>query len=379
MAHDTHRPSNTMIRIAITSVGSLVGQNILDALAGRRQGIEVVGINSVAAAAGNFRCDRAYLAPPAARSDEYRGRLAAVFHDENPDLVLPGRDDDVAVLAQMKAADARLAAALPVGPAALADVLADKAESLQFARRHDLPYVDSAPAGEPDAVARLRARHGYPLVAKPRQGNGSRGVRIVFDDVQLAAVAALPDYLVQPYLEAEADLWNWRDLGRDGTPLFHAPPLRQLACQAVIGPDGRLLGQVATIAELVMGRLERTWRIDDPAVDDVVRRYAAAFAAEGWIGALNLQGRRDRDGRFHVYELNGRFTGGTNARLHLGFDEVALLVGAFTAHRLPPRASVGRHGIVTKSLAEFALSPADVERLQADGRWTPAERGTPAG
>lgn len=91
-----------MIRIAITSVGSLVGQNILDSLEGRREGIEVVGVNSVAAAAGNFRCDRAYLAPPASRSGEYLDRLAAVLNEEKPDLVLPGRDDDVLALARLK-------------------------------------------------------------------------------------------------------------------------------------------------------------------------------------------------------------------------------------------------------------------------------------
>jgi len=358
-----------MIRIIITSVGSLVGQNILDSLEGRREDVEVVGINSIAASAGNFRCDCAYLAPPAARSIEYLERLAAIVRDEKPDLVLPGRDDDVSVLAQLREADASLAPALPVGLLALARVLEDKAESLQFARRHDLPYVDSVLAGEAAATARLLERYGYPLVAKPRRGNGSRGVRIVFEDTQLAAVAALPDYLLQPYLAPEAELANWRDLGRDGVPLFHAPPLPQIVCQAIVGPDGRLRGQLATIAELVMGRLERTWCLDDPAVDHVVSRYATAFAADGWVGALNLQGRRDADGRFNVYELNGRCTGGTTARLHLGFDEIALLVEAFTRHRLPPRESVGRHGIVTKSLAEFAMSPADIERLRDDGRW----------
>lgn len=202
-----------MIRIAITSVGSLVGQNILDSLEGRREGIEVVGVNSVAAAAGNFRCDRAYLAPPASRSGEYLDRLAAVLNEEKPDLVLPGRDDDVLALARLKEAQGQGAPALPVGPAALAHVIADKAASLQFARRHDLPYVDSVPASEPDAVARLLRRYGYPLVAKPRQGNGSRGVRVVFDDMQRAAVGALPDYLVQPYFEPEAELASWRDLG----------------------------------------------------------------------------------------------------------------------------------------------------------------------
>jgi len=365
-----------MTRIAITSVGSLVGQNILDALHGRRDGIEVVGINSAAEAASNFRCERAYLAPAAASGGDYLRRLSSILRDEAPELVLPGRDDDVPALAQLKQTQPRLASSFPVGPHRLASILGDKWASREFARANDLPYVESAPADELQAVETLVARHGYPLLAKPRVGNGSRGVRIVFDDRQRAAVAALDGYLLQPYLEPEADLMTWRDLARDGTPLFHAPTLRQIACQAIIGPDRRLRGLFCTIVELVMGRLERTYWLDDPGVADIARRYAEAFAAEGWVGALNLQGRRDGGGTFNVYELNGRFTGGTTARLHLGFDEVALLVEAFTGRRLPARSSVGRDGIVTKSLTEFAIRPADIERLQADGCWQRAGTAT---
>ena len=78
-----------MTKIAITSVGSLVGQNILDALEGRRAGIEIVGINSAADAAGNFRCDRADMAPLADRPGEYLERLASILLDERPDLCCP--------------------------------------------------------------------------------------------------------------------------------------------------------------------------------------------------------------------------------------------------------------------------------------------------
>lgn len=360
------------MKIAVTSVGSLVGQNILDSLEGRRHGVEVVGINSSAAAAGNFRCNRVYLAPPAARSGEYFERLASILREECPDLVLPGRDDDVAALARLKEAQPSLGAALPVGPLRLARILDDKWSSRGFALEHGLPYVDSALADDAPAVDRLLDAWGYPLVAKPRNGNGSRGVRIVFDETQRAAIARLPGYLMQAYLEPEADLMTWRDLTRDGVPLFHAPTLQQIACQAVIGPGGGFLGMVCTIAELVMGRPEKVCRIDDAEVADVVRRYADALAQAGWVGSLNLQGRRDRDGQFQVYELNGRCTGGTSARLHLGFDEVSLLVEAFTRTRLPPRRSVDGNGVVTKSLADFALSRPEIARLERDGCWVRA-------
>jgi carbamoyl-phosphate synthase large subunit len=358
-----------MLKIAVTSVGSLVGQNILDALEGRRDGVELVGINSTAEAAGNFRCDRAYLAPPAAQAPAYLDRLGSILRDEAPGLVLPGRDDDVLALALLKENDTRLRGAITVGPAHLARILGDKWDSQAFAQAHGLPYVDSVPADDPAAVGRLLARFGYPLLAKPRDGNGSRGARIVFDDAQRAALAARPGYLFQPYLEPEPELAAWRELTREGTPLFHAPTLRQIGCQAIIGADGRLRGLLCTVVELVMGRLERTFCLDDAEVADVALRYAEAFAAAGWTGALNLQGRRDDQGRLRVYELNGRLTGGTTARLHLGFDELAMLAEAFAGHRLPGRPSVGRRGVVTKSLAEFAVDPADIARLQADQCW----------
>ena len=136
-----------------------------------------------------------------------------------------------------------------------------------------------------------------------------------------------------------------------------------------VGPYGRVRGLICTFVHLVMGRPERIVSLDDAEACEVARRYVDTFAAAGWIGVLNMQRRRDSNGKFRVYELNGRFTGSTAARLHLGFDEVGLVVEAFSGHTLPPRPSIGRRGIVTKSLVEFATSPADIEPLRATGRW----------
>lgn len=47
-------PNKLMLKILITSVGSLVGQNILDSLEGRREGVRVIGVNSLAEAASNL-------------------------------------------------------------------------------------------------------------------------------------------------------------------------------------------------------------------------------------------------------------------------------------------------------------------------------------
>ena len=122
---------------------------------------------------------------------------------------------------------------------------------------------------------------------------------------------------------------------------------------------------------MVMGRCERTYRLGEARTADVARRYVNASAGKGWVRMLDLQGRRDPGGTFRVYELSGRFTGASAARLHLDFDEVGMLIEAFTGCMLPPPPPLGSAGVVTKSLADFPLPDGAVEQLQAAGRWQP--------
>ena len=84
------------MKVLLTSVGSLVGQNILDVLEypgfSRRSLMRVVGSNSVPDAACNFRCDRCYLLPLTATA-EYSARMREILLEESSrsHIVLPRR------------------------------------------------------------------------------------------------------------------------------------------------------------------------------------------------------------------------------------------------------------------------------------------------
>ena len=88
-------------RILLISGGSLVGQKVLDALAGRRSGVELVATNSVPTGISLFDFDAVYLTletvgAPAA----FERRFSEILALERPDLVIPCRDDDVVFLAE---------------------------------------------------------------------------------------------------------------------------------------------------------------------------------------------------------------------------------------------------------------------------------------
>ncbi|MSU48243.1 MAG: hypothetical protein EXS37_03985 [Opitutus sp.] len=87
-------------RILITGVGSLIGQNLLNALETRRACVDVVGTNAAIDSTRVLRCDRTHLVP---RNDQpgYATRLSEIIREESPDLVFPGRDPDVVVLSEL--------------------------------------------------------------------------------------------------------------------------------------------------------------------------------------------------------------------------------------------------------------------------------------
>ncbi len=356
------------MRILITSVGSLVGQNILDALEGRREGLWVAGTNSLAETPNLFRCDLALRAPPASDPEAWCAFTADLIRRDSFDLVFPARDDDILLLARLRDQHADLRRCITCGPAKLAHMMEDKWQSYLFACAQGLPFVETARAGQ--ALADLVAAKGYPLVAKPPSGNGSRGVRIVHTAAQLEVAAAEPGNLFQEYLSPDAAIREGAEFCRGGTPLFYAPRYTQLAAQAVISPAGAVHAIHCGEVTMVMGRAERSVTVDQPDFTAIAHAYAQTLAAAGWVGLMNLQGRRDAAGQFKVYELNGRIAGASTTRLLLGFDEVGMLAELFAGKALPASPKGGApQRIVHKNLTEFVIEPEALRSFEAEGRW----------
>jgi len=356
------------MRILITSVGSLVGQNILDTLDGRREGVVLIGTNTLGASPNLYRCDRALRSPPAAEAEAWISFVQALIRREEIDLVLPARDDDILLLSRLRDRCPEMRRCITCGPAELAEIMEDKWRSFRFAQELGLPFARTARAGT--ELEALVAEAGFPLLAKPPAGNGSRGVHIIHTAAQLAAATREPGLLFQEYLAPNATVHASANLCEHGSPLFHAPPYTQLAAQAVISPEGEVRALFCGEVTMVMGRCERSIAIHDADLEAISRQYAEAFAAKGWAGSFNMQGRRSAAGEFKVYELNGRIAGASATRLLLGFDEVSLLAELFAGQALAPSPRGGRKDrIVHKSLTDFVIEAADLARFESEGEW----------
>lgn len=360
-----------MTTLLILSVGSLVGTNILDAAADFRPGLRVLGINSEAAAPNNFRCDQVWLAPPAEQREAYWQCVERVLEAEQPDLVLAGRDDDIGQMAAWREHHPRWARCLAAGPSALAGPMADKLLGHAWAGQQDLPFAPTVAADAPDApalCARWQAEFDGALIAKPRDGNGSRGVRLLLDEAALQAALGDARLVIQPYLSDPAPYRQLQQQRGSGLPLFWTPALTQYVAQTVIGPDGRILGRMDMQARMVAGRCELAQPLDDPAFRAIGDRCAQAFAKGGWRGPVNAQFVHHPRLGYQAIEFCARVAGGMYPRLLLGFDELGLSLAAWTGQRFvrPGRPAAERVHRVTRDVAESA---ADTARLRSQGTW----------
>ena len=362
------------LTLLISSAGSLVGQNILDALAPVRDRLRIIGLNYDAENPRVFRCHKTYLAPQVDDEAAFTARLLDVIDRESPDLIFPGRDHDVLLLARVREQHPELARCIPCGPSWLAEMMQDKLQTWEFAAAHQVPFAETISCQSSDATfTSFLSRHPFPLIAKPQTGYGSLGVRIVFHPSQLEQVRQLKDYVVQPFLDADADLLQHVPDLSAGVPLFFGfPEERQYTFQATIGPDGLPCEPCYTINRMVMGRTDRAQRIDDPSLAEFAHRWLEALSAAGWRGSVNLQCRKLTDGSFSGFELNGRMSGSSSARCYLGFNEPQILTEQFVGPDRWPEASrpVIHPGFVQRSPTDGFVDSIEVEALKSQGEWT---------
>lgn len=355
-------------RILITSVGSRVGWAMLTTLHPLRSRLVVIGCNSLAAAPTMFDCDRAYRVPKTSDTPAYREALRTIVLRERPDLIIPGRDEELAVLSELSTDPVCNTTRVLVPPPNLVPVFNDKLETARFAARHALPFA--ATADEPEAVTALIEAHGFPLVVKPRLGgHASKEVRVVTNAAQLRAALARGNMLAQERLNPETLLGLDDFSPETGVPLHYAVDDLRHAAEWLLDDTGEIFSLQGAISH-TEGPLSMNMRLtDNVALVEVATDYARALARAGHRGVANIRGKLLADGRFVPFELNGRFTGSAVARAYMGCNQVAQAVCHFLWREPYANAPLYPNTTVLRVSIYRGVDQIAIDALETHGFW----------
>ncbi len=367
------------IKILIASVGSLVGQNILDALEfpefNRRNLVHITGTNSISLTANNFRCDECYLVPPTA-SEEYPETMCEIIKKTEPDLILCARDADTYANKLLKIKDNTLPGKLPYGSLQSVDCALDKWKSYLFCKKYQLPFAESIIKREQienNDLEEFINSFGYPVIAKPIQGFASKGVYFVGDWKDAVHFYDQDEYMLQEYLGNPDDVRNYLTSLEGPKPLFtEIPGVSHHTCHVPISPDGSI-GEIFVLKNHHnFGAVTKLQRVHHPELEELANRFAEAFIEEGGFGPLSIQFRPDKNGVQKAQEMNLRTTGSTYPRLMMGQDEIGTIINwmlpsvHFPVYKRP---KPGYDAVILKSLYSYQLIEDDIYDLERTGYW----------
>lgn len=367
------------LKILITSVGSLVGTNILDVLDfpgfSRRDAVTVYGTNSIPVSPNNFRCDECFLLPNTSSGD-FGKLIIDIINKVQPDLILSGRDEDTEVLWNI-VNDNKLTAKVPYGDIKTLIYALDKWETWEFTQKYDLPFAETFMMGKSGGLDELKAfceKFEYPLIAKPVRGFASKGVFFIRDWDDAKEASAFENYIFQEYLGEKGINDKYFEMMDGFTPLFtHAPNIYHHSCHTFISPDGTIDPIFISHNQHDSGVTMGFRKVYDDELERLTINYAKALHAEGGAGPVTVQYRKDKHGQYKAQEMNMRTNGNTFPRFLLGQDDLGLIVNAFVEGFDFPVYKVSKETeqcVIAKSLLSNKIENADLDALSNNKHWS---------
>ncbi|KNY07704.1 ATP-grasp domain-containing protein [Microbacterium sp. GCS4] len=290
-------------RVLVTGAGGPAGVAVIRSLL-RRPELTVFAADMDGWASG------IYLVPPAQRRLVPPGRdadfvpaIARMVAEDALDLVISTVDVELVALAGRRD---ELAPAVLAAPSE--DTLTTALDKLLLAERCDATGRSPRTllAG-PDALA---VDWGFPVFAKPRQGAGSRGIRLVPDRAALEALPTDEGLIVQEFLPGE-----------------------EYSVDVIADAAGHVVAAVPrTRARVDSGVAIAGRTVHDP---ELIETATAIAEAIGLVGVANVQLRRDRAGRAMLLEVNPRFPGALPLTIAAGVDIPSLVADLFLGAELP--------------------------------------------
>ena len=162
------------LTVLVLAVGGNVSQGILKALAHSKNGYRVLGADISALQVGLYTVDRAFVSPWASAPD-FVPWLVDLCRRESVDAILSGCEPVLTIMSRHREAiEQESGAVCLVSDFETMEVGDDKLKTCEWLATQGLPHPAFARADAPQDVTMLVASSGFPLIAKPRRGGGSR-------------------------------------------------------------------------------------------------------------------------------------------------------------------------------------------------------------
>lgn len=292
-----------MIRVLVTGVGSLLGQGILKSINDSSMDCRVTGTDYFPSAVGLYWVDKGYLLPdilkPEINEEEWIVALIKVINREKINIVLPGLDFEIPILARNKSTiEKQTEAFLVVSSEEIVTVGNDKWETVKYLRANSFYYPVSC---LPDEIVNFLRSNSFPLIVKPRFGHTSENVFQVKNETELyEAIQKCEKPIIQEYL---------------------GDPKQEYTCGATC-IDNKVVTLISLRRTLKNGNTQQAFCEKTDEIDEYVRKLTLSLNP---YGPINFQLRRTDRGPV-VFEINPRFSGTTPIRALFGVNEVEAVV-----------------------------------------------------
>lgn len=360
------------IKLLFLSGGSLVGRNLLDVLSERREDLELITFNSIANVPSLFEYDKVLISPSLVEdADGFRKFFLEKVRVEKPNLIIPCRDEDVEFLSKIKSENSLVESPILTGSFEIASAFLDKWKSFEFSIKHDLPFAKTICADSSQEILnQFLSGVAFPIIAKPKKGFASKGVILLCTNEQLEALRGRKDYIFQEYLGDSKIIEEYRNqIKTSGIPLFHSFEELKISCQAMVGPNGELGGLLVTEHLMKQGVSATVSICKDETANKLARDWVKKIILAGWVGPINIQFQKKLTGEYFIYEYNGRFTGATSARYHLGFDGLGMQLKLWLNEALPSANSSGACDSVLRIPKSKPLNISQINILSEQKVW----------
>lgn len=345
-----------MINVLVTGVGGGGnGEQLVKSLRLASLPLRVIGTDlsaDIASQSGSDVC----LALPRANSADYVEKLLDVCNRERVDVLLPGSEPELRVIAAHAEEIRQHVKLLAVNDEKLISICSDKFATNRFLEANGFVSPRSWLIAGLDDLAEVE---GFPLIAKPVTGGGSQNVYLIQNQDELHLISGFllryfDSILLQEYVGHVSEEYTVGVLFDGEGRLINSIALNRFILSSlsnrlrVPNRTGRSeLGETLAISSGVsQGRVDAF-----DIVRDQCERVGLALGARY---AINVQCRVSQ-GKVMIFEINPRFSGTSSIRAMLGFNEPEFLIRKHILGEQIPDRPTYRYGTVLRGLKEILV------------------------